>query len=83
MGVEQKTREIIDNAADGVSILIALSQHGRAVWQIGQHGHTWDWFCTLSYKAAWGDVFWKSEHAPTMDEAIRQAAQAWIREVDA
>lgn len=58
-------------------VLTALARHGIAVWQLGQHNWQWDWFCTLSYKAGWGDVFYKAEHCATLDAAVRQAAKEW------
>lgn len=74
------TRRIIDDAAASPStILAAVARHGIAVWQLGQHERTWQWFCTLSYKAAWGDVVYTIVYAPTMDAAIRAAAREWSK----
>lgn len=72
------TRHIIDSRwTIPDTILAALARHGVAVWQLGQHAPEYDWFCTLSHKAAWGDVFYKAEHCATLDAAVRQAAKEW------
>ena len=72
-------KQIEDPESTIVGILSAVGRHGVAVWQMGQHGQTWNWFCTLSYKAAWGDVFYKAEHMYTLREAIREAAREWSK----
>lgn len=71
------TRHIIDSNESIDTVLWALARHGVAVWQLGQHSPAYDWFCTLSHKAAWGDVFYKAEHCATLDAAVRQAAKEW------
>jgi hypothetical protein len=77
------TRRIIEaEDATAWAILSAIKRHGVAVWQMGQHGQTWDWFCTLSHKAAWGDVFYKAEHEATPLQAVRDAAREWAKTRD-
>jgi hypothetical protein len=74
------TRRIIDSEdATAWAILSAVKRHGVAMWQMGQHQVEWDWFCTLSHKAAWGDVFYKAEHQATPIQAIREAAREWSK----
>jgi hypothetical protein len=74
-------RVINDPLSTGTDILSALRRHGIAIWQAGQHGDTWDWFCQLSHKAEWGDRGWTAKHCATMDEAIRVAAQEYAKDI--
>jgi hypothetical protein len=67
--------------SSAIEILTAIRRHGIAVWQMGQHGDTWDWFCQLSHKASWGDRGWTARHCATMDAAIRVAAQEYAKEI--
>lgn len=74
------TRSLIaNNEADADTILWAMARHGIAVWQLGQYGYGDTWFCTLSSKAAWGDVFHKAEHRASMLDAIMEAARVWSK----
>ena len=78
----EDTLGVINNPqSSSEDILAAVKRHGIAIWQLGQHGNTWDWFCQLSHKASWGDRGWKAEHCATMDEAIRLSAQEYSKDI--
>lgn len=76
------TLGVINNPqSSSIEILTAIRRHGIAVWQLGQHDQTWDWFCQLSHKASWGDRGWTAKNCATMDEAIRAAAKEYSKEI--
>lgn len=77
---EDMTIEQLAETGPASLVLSRIKSRGVAVWQAGQHNNEWDWFCTLSHKARWGDVFWKSEHCASLDSAICRAAAAWFAE---